>query len=536
MNKNIKSKTAIILVAAMLLPFASSCSLFGKKAVINAVTEFGDAIKTGDASDILHKTDDISREYKKSFKELLDLKNYTEEESAFATHMISTVEYTIDEKSIKINKDKATAGITLSIADLEELKKKDYKDITDLTSAVDSATKKETEITLELNKVDKEWYVTNLEDNEFREFFSFYGSMPVIGRATLIDTAGKLAAAIKNDDSGAAIYLAGSNATPETIQAVKEYFDVDGNPTKEDNAFRAAVRDGMSYEIDESSVVIEGNNGSVNIILRRPNFEVLAGKNFSSIPEIEKAVKECEIINFEYKCDLERNGTEWFVTNLDSVSFGGLLSYKKFKISMKSVDGTYKSSMDITDKFINYISKEYKVSIPSDCEGRIYIRSTMVLKNGKYEVKIDRDAFAADIKSFVEKNIDKIIKKISVKNLLLISAVAFLIKTLLMLIAPNMIVVYISQAMQMFAYAVFIPAGAYFVNQTMERLDQVKGQAYINVSITLGGVFSSLVCGRLLDIKGPHFMLIVSFAVTTVGLIIAFLALKVVAISRKSRS
>ena len=103
-----------------------------------------------------------------------------------------------------------------------------------------------------------------------------------------------------------------------------------------------------------------------------------------------------------------------------------------------------------------------------------------------------------------------------------------------MLIAPNMVVVYISQAMQMFAYAVFIPAGAYFVNQTMERLDQVKGQAYINVSITLGGVFSSLICGRLLDIKGPHFMLIVSFAVTTAGLVIAFLALKVVAISRKT--
>ena len=130
--------------------------------------------------------------------------------------------------------------------------------------------------------------------------------------------------------------------------------------------------------------------------------------------------------------------------------------------------------------------------------------------------------------------IDKIIKKISVKNLLLISGAAFLVKTLLMLIAPNMVVVYISQAMQMFAYAVFIPAGAYFVNQTMERLDQVKGQAYINVSITLGGVFSSLICGRLLDIKGPHFMLIVSFAVTTAGLVIAFLALKVVAISRKT--
>ena len=410
MKINIKEKTAVILVAAMLLPVLSSCSLFGKKAVLTAAGDFGEVIKTADASDILRKTDGTGRDYKKSFKELLDHKNYTEEEVSFSEHMVSSIEYTVDEKSVKIEKDKATVGMTFSVADLDALKKKDYKDIDDLTSAIDGASKRDIEVTTELKKIDKEWYVTNFDDGEFKDLFSFYGNMPVIGRATLIETAGKLAETIKNDDSGAAIYLAGSNATPETIQAVKEYFDVDGNPTKEDNAFRAAVRDGMSYEIDETSVVIEGKKGSVNIILRRPNFEVLAGKNFSSIPEIEKAVKECEIINFEYKCELERNGTEWFVTNLDSVSFGGLLSYKKFKISMKSVDGTYKSTMDITDKFIKYISNEYKVSIPSDCEGRIYIRSTMVLKNGKYEVKIDRDAFAADIKSFVEKNIDKIIK------------------------------------------------------------------------------------------------------------------------------
>ena len=132
--------------------------------------------------------------------------------------------------------------------------------------------------------------------------------------------------------------------------------------------------------------------------------------------------------------------------------------------------------------------------------------------------------------------IDKIMKKISVKDLLLVSAAAFLIKTLLMLIAPNMAVVYISQAMQMFAYAVFIPTGAYFVNQTMAKFDQVKGQAYINCSITLGGVFSSLICGRLLDIRGPHFMLFVSLAVTAAGLVIAFFALKVLGKSAEKRS
>ena len=127
--------------------------------------------------------------------------------------------------------------------------------------------------------------------------------------------------------------------------------------------------------------------------------------------------------------------------------------------------------------------------------------------------------------------IDKIMKKVSCKNLLLFAGAAFLVKTLLMFLAADMVIVYISQAMQMFAYAVFIPVSAYFVNQTMARLDQVKGQAYINCSITLGGVFSSLVCGRLLDLKGPHFMLIVSLAVTAAGLVIAFIALKFLRVS-----
>ena len=144
--------------------------------------------------------------------------------------------------------------------------------------------------------------------------------------------------------------------------------------------------------------------------MSRPNFEGLAGKSFKSIPEIENAVKGCEIITCYYVCELERDGSEWHVTNLDSEAFTGLLSYKKFNISLKSVDGTYKATKDITDQFIKYIAKEYSVNIPSNCEGKITIKSTMVLNNGKFDVKIDRDAFVSDIKSFVEKNIDRIIQ------------------------------------------------------------------------------------------------------------------------------
>lgn len=410
MNRSFVRKTAALMAVVTLLPMFASCSLFKKKAVLEAAGAFCEAVASGDDTAILRKTDGLERDYKKSFKELLKSDNYTDEEKIFNQHMTESIASEIDEKSVKIDKDTAKVGITFTVADLSKLANGDYKDANALGTAVDNVETRTIEVTAELALIEKEWYVTNFDDEAFKDLFSFYGNMPAIGRGTLIETATKLAQAIKNDDSGVAIYLAGSNASVTTVEAVKDYFDVDGKPTDEDNAFRAAVRNGMSYEIDESSVAIDGTKGSVRIVIRRPNFEVLAGKTFSSIPEIEKAVNECEIINYEYKCELERTGSEWFVTNLDSVEFGGLLSYKKFTISMNSVDGTYKSAMDITDKFIRYIAKEYTVSVPSDCEGKIYIRSTMVLKNGKYEVKIDRDAFVSDIKSFVEKNIDKIIK------------------------------------------------------------------------------------------------------------------------------
>lgn len=121
--------------------------------------------------------------------------------------------------------------------------------------------------------------------------------------------------------------------------------------------------------------------------------------------------------------------------------------------------------------------------------------------------------------------INIIMKKISAKKLLILSGFFFGIKTLIMLLAVNMTMVYISQAFQMFAYAVFIPVSAYYVNRIMDKYDQVKGQAYVNCAITLGGVFSNLVCGRILDLKGPGSMLVLSMIVTSVGFAAAFFAL-----------
>lgn len=122
--------------------------------------------------------------------------------------------------------------------------------------------------------------------------------------------------------------------------------------------------------------------------------------------------------------------------------------------------------------------------------------------------------------------IAKVMKKISVERLLIFSGVFFLIKTIILVFATNMVAVYISQACQMFAYAVFIPASAYYVNKIMDEYDQVKGQAYISSAITVGGVFSNLFSGKAIDKFGVPTTLIIGCVVCAVGVLIAIRSLK----------
>lgn len=118
-----------------------------------------------------------------------------------------------------------------------------------------------------------------------------------------------------------------------------------------------------------------------------------------------------------------------------------------------------------------------------------------------------------------------VLKKISSRKMLVFSGAAFFVKILILLFAGNMAVFYLSQSMQIFAYAVFIPAAAYYVSENMEELDQVKGQAYITSAITLGGVFSNLLSGVILDRLGIMPMLLTGTVVCGVGVLIAFCAM-----------
>ncbi len=118
-----------------------------------------------------------------------------------------------------------------------------------------------------------------------------------------------------------------------------------------------------------------------------------------------------------------------------------------------------------------------------------------------------------------------VLKKITSNTLLIVSGAAFFVKTLILIFATNMAMMYFSQSFQLFAYAVFIPAAAYYVSGHMAELDQVKGQAFITSAITVGGVFSNLVSGWILDNLGITVMLVTGAVVCGVGVVIAFFSM-----------
>ena len=116
-------------------------------------------------------------------------------------------------------------------------------------------------------------------------------------------------------------------------------------------------------------------------------------------------------------------------------------------------------------------------------------------------------------------------KKISANKLLIVSGTAFLIKILVLVFSVHLAGMFISQSFQLFAYAVFVPASAFYVTTTMDEYDQVKGQAFVTSAITIGGVFSNLISGVIMDMLGVKSMLIAGSIVCALGTLIIWIAM-----------
>lgn len=117
-------------------------------------------------------------------------------------------------------------------------------------------------------------------------------------------------------------------------------------------------------------------------------------------------------------------------------------------------------------------------------------------------------------------------RRVKCSTLLKISVVIFALKHIITFLAPNMMVIYIAQILQIGAFAIFTPASVYYVTEIISKKDLVKGQSMITVGITASGIIANLAGGILLDTVGVHTVLFIGVVVSIVGLVISFMTIE----------
>lgn len=107
-------------------------------------------------------------------------------------------------------------------------------------------------------------------------------------------------------------------------------------------------------------------------------------------------------------------------------------------------------------------------------------------------------------------------------TLLRVSAVVFAIKAVLTWLAPNLAVFFVAQALQIGAFALFVPASVYYVERLMPASERARGQSYMTLTITLGNVVAGLFGGYMLDALGVPALLLGGAVAASVGAVAVF--------------
>ena len=112
-----------------------------------------------------------------------------------------------------------------------------------------------------------------------------------------------------------------------------------------------------------------------------------------------------------------------------------------------------------------------------------------------------------------------IVKKIPARSLLILSAVFFALKALATWLAPNISVLFLSQVLQMGAMALYVPASVFYINSILADRDLVRGQAYVAMATTLGGITGNVLGGILYDLTDVPTALLVAFGASVLGIL-----------------
>ena len=118
---------------------------------------------------------------------------------------------------------------------------------------------------------------------------------------------------------------------------------------------------------------------------------------------------------------------------------------------------------------------------------------------------------------------DRIRTRISDHWLLRYAAFSFLLKSVLLLIAPSIPFIYAVQLLQMTSYAFLSPVQVYYASEKVSPADMVKGQAFITASYTLGCAMGNLTGGLLMEHFGIVSILVAGVVIAALGTLVLLL-------------
>jgi len=117
-------------------------------------------------------------------------------------------------------------------------------------------------------------------------------------------------------------------------------------------------------------------------------------------------------------------------------------------------------------------------------------------------------------------------RKMPLPTLLCVCAGGFLLRSVLFFLAQSTPMVYFAASMQWLSFGIYIPASVYFVTESIDSANQVKGQALLQLASSgIGSALGSLLGGRLLDTAGVGGMLLACCLCAAAGFITMALAM-----------
>ena len=107
--------------------------------------------------------------------------------------------------------------------------------------------------------------------------------------------------------------------------------------------------------------------------------------------------------------------------------------------------------------------------------------------------------------------------KLNISYVMIFAGIMYSIKHLLTLFAPNMTIFFIAQMLQIFAFALFIPASVFYIDSFFYKKDATTGQALFTMSATIAGVIASVAGGLLIEVTNVHITLFIFAVLSVVG-------------------